>query len=65
MTTDYAKAKGASPNTDAGYGGSWWLRSPTYATYGETAHYVLSNGSRDSTGVDWSQGVVPALCIEN
>lgn len=64
VTTDYAKATGASQSGTAGSGGMWWLRSPSYSFdydagsingYGN-AHYSGSVGATYG-------GVVPTLSI--
>ena len=64
MTTDFAKASGAYQHTTAGYGGIWWLRSPSCNNSSSARSvngYALANGYSDvylATG-----GVCPALCI--
>ena len=65
VTTDYAKATGAYQGDPlAGYGGRWWLRSPSYseANYARVIYY---NGDAYSVGSVYSTlvGVVPALSI--
>ena len=66
MITDFAKASGAWQNTTAGYGGWWWLRSPSY-TGSTTARNVLyDGGARDNPYVGYtSGGVCPALSLKN
>jgi len=65
--TDYAKANCAYQNTDAGAGGYWGLRSPSYDNsynYKDSAYVVMSGGSIYPCGVkDTNEGVVPALAI--
>lgn len=65
LTTDYAKDKGACQNTTDGYGGCWWLRSPS-ADYRYNARYVHDSGRANySNGVSLADtGVVPALCLK-
>ncbi|MBR6565179.1 MAG: InlB B-repeat-containing protein [Spirochaetaceae bacterium] len=66
VTTDYAKATGAMQDSTSGYGGLWWLRSPSY-NFENFARGILSNGDANyyievivsSAYV----GVVPALSI--
>ncbi len=56
-TTDYAKIQGVNERM-------WWLRSPCYAD-GETVQNVWSGFFSSYTGVDRSSnGVVPAIKIE-
>lgn len=64
MTTAFAQAKGAFQNTNAGYGGYWWLRSPYYRS--NFARYVNSDGSASIIGDVYNAngGVVPALCLK-
>ncbi|MBR4004319.1 MAG: InlB B-repeat-containing protein [Treponema sp.] len=65
-TTDFAKASGADQqDTTAGYGGSWWLRSPyTDSGYSRGVGY---NGHGDSLAQvnNTPTGVVPALTLKN
>ena len=65
VTTDYAKANYAGQSTTDGYGGLWWLRSPSYIG-SRLAHYVDTDGDADI--IDYFLhvffgGVVPALSI--
>ena len=64
VTTDFAKACGACQNTSDGFGGYWWLRSPTY--YDSFATRRVSDygyaGLYSSVALD-DFGVVPALCL--
>ena len=64
VTTDFAKANNAYQSTTNGYGGYWWLRSPSYY-YSYIARLVLNDGYADLYGsVDYTgYGVVPALSI--
>lgn len=64
MTTDFAKDSGAYQSTTAGYGGSWWLRSPLYGGH-SGARDVYYDGCADrSYRVFYDNvGVVPALCL--
>lgn len=50
MTTDFAKASGAAQSTTAGYGGEWWLRSPSTADT-PAARHVYEGGSAYSLGL--------------
>ncbi len=64
MTTDWSRAGGAYQNTNAGYGGWWWLRSPGCSNSG-FARDVGNRGSAegyDYVGRDYAV-VVPALSI--
>ncbi|MBQ2552763.1 MAG: hypothetical protein II563_07970, partial [Treponema sp.] len=66
MTTDFAKASGATQSTTAGYGGEWWLRSPSTADT-PAARHVFEGGSAYSLGYEPSHsylGIVPALCVK-
>ena len=66
VPTDYAKATGASQeDSSAGYGGEWWLRSPSYDLE-SFAHCVDYNGIASGVLTSVSRtrkGVVPALSI--
>ena len=64
VTTDYAKANYAYQSTTDGFGGDWWLRSPSYIR-SRYARHVSSDGYADSNDSvnDTSYGVVPALSI--
>ena len=64
VTTDYAKATGAYQDSTEGYGGWWWLRSPSY-DHERFARAININGDADSDRpVDLAfVGVVPALSI--
>ena len=66
VTTDYAKANYAYQSTTDGYGGWWWLRSPSYRS-SIYAHYIDYDGSaKYSRDVDYIYGgVVPALCLSS
>ena len=65
MTTDYSKASGAYQSSTAGYGGWWWLRSPSYDRY--CARVVRDSGEASYfDDVDHIiEGVVPALSLQN
>lgn len=62
--TDYAKANNAYMDSTEGYGGYWWLRSPSYyRSYDvRTVNFGGDAYSDDSVG-EFDQGVVPALSI--
>ena len=66
VTTDYAKATGAEQESTSGYGGLWWLRSPSY-NFENFARGILSNGDAnyyiDVIVSLTNGGVVPALSI--
>ena len=66
VTTDYAKATGAMQDSTSGYGGLWWLRSPSY-NFENFARGILSNGDAnyyiDVIVSLTNGGVVPALSI--
>ena len=64
VTTDYAKATGAYQDSTEGYGGWWWLRSPSCLNE-NLARGIDDRGDADSNdAVDISYGgVVPALSI--
>ena len=64
VTTDYAKATGAYQDSEAGYGGEWWLRSPRYSP-DYVVYDIPSIGfAGGSSNVDFNDlGVVPALSI--
>lgn len=66
MNTDFAKASGANQNTNDGYGGWWWLRSPLWSD-NYNVHNVGANGSANGTYnvTNYTGGVCPALCINN
>ena len=64
--TDYAMANYAYQDSTDGYGGYWWLRSPSYDN--SYAYYVNYNGNTYSFSSECSVhksngGVVPALSI--
>ena len=64
--TDYAMANYAYQDSTDGYGGYWWLRSPTSDS--SWAYFVNYNGNTGSINSEWSVkksngGVVPALSI--
>ena len=62
--TDYAKANNVDLLSDDGYGGSWWLRSPSY-TSSSNVRIVYYHGYAyyyDSVH-NTTRGVVPALSI--
>ena len=63
-TTDYAKANYAYQSTTSGYGGYWWLRSPSYSG-SNYARLIYYNGDADgNSSVNGSNpGVCPALSI--
>lgn len=65
MTTAFAQANGAFQSSTAGYGGSWWLRSPI-CDDSISAHIVDIDGNASICGTkDFGyRGVVPALCLE-
>ena len=68
MTTDFAKASGAYQNTTEGYGGGWWLRSPTSttSTLARGVSYRGGSSKADNSGdIVYSTygGVCPALCL--
>ena len=66
VTTDFAKANNAYQyTTDDGYGGYWWLRSPSYGRCNR-ARDVCYDGDADGSGYVTSldNGVVPALSIK-
>ena len=64
VTTDYAKANYAYQSTTDGFGGDWWLRSPSYIR-SRYARHVSSDGNATtySYGYPTRGGVVPALSI--
>ena len=64
VTTDYAKANYAYQYTTAGYGGWWWLRSPSYDDSGY-ARGINRDGNANSYNYVNREhgGVVPALSI--
>ena len=66
VATDYAKANYAFQNTTAGWGGYWWLRSPSR----DYSYYARNVGSDGYAGISNSVllnyfGVVPALCLSS
>ena len=78
MTTAFAKESGADQNTTEGYGGCWWLRSPSndgadsFAALmvgepGGGGVWIDCDGDgweNDGFQVDYAEaGVVPALCL--
>ena len=66
VTTDYAKANYAAQNTTSGYGGYWWLRSPSHDQR-YNVRYVGQSGLADCyyySGRDIN-GIVPALCVDS
>lgn len=76
MTTAFAKESGADQNTTEGYGGFWWLRSPSnddsFAALmvgepgdgGDVLDSDSDGYANDGIGVDaYFLGVVPALCL--
>ena len=67
VTTDYAKAIRASQTSTTGYGGRWWLRSPSCDHNAVNfVRYVDVDGSADGaynlSGITYF-GIVPALSI--
>jgi hypothetical protein len=67
MTTDFAKASGAYQNTTAGYGGWWWLRSPSYLYSINARDVGYGGGANGHYGGVYSAfcGVCPALSLKN
>ena len=67
VTTDFAKANGASQDATAGYSGyasPWWLRSPDYGSRIEVRD-IDYDGFCNSINADYNYiGVVPALCLK-
>ena len=68
VTTDYAKATGASQRAEAGAGGVWWLRSPFRRSWSDRsyAYYIPGTGYADSYAnvpTNIEVGIVPALSI--
>ena len=65
VTTDYAKATGAyQGDFSAGYGGQWWLRSPSYDSDSFARGIGINGLAVFLSRVDLEQGgVVPALSI--
>ena len=64
-TTDYAEATGAYPgDSSAGYGGWWWLRSPSYRdVYIARDVYIDGDAYNNISVINARGGVVPALSI--
>ena len=64
VTTDYAKATGASQSSTPDQGGRWWLRSPFFRS-GANARCISNSGNANQNySVKFTDsGVVPALCI--
>ena len=64
VTTDYAKATGASQSSTLGYGGWWWLRSPSYDRENLARHIYNDGNAHYNVNVRRTDGgVVPALSI--
>ena len=67
VTTDFAKANGASQNAMAGYSSyasPWWLRSPYFDSRFEVRR-VNYDGLCDCDNANYNYiGVVPALCLK-
>ncbi|MBQ5999451.1 MAG: hypothetical protein IJL70_08280, partial [Treponema sp.] len=66
VTTDYAKANYAAQNTTSGYGGYWWLRSPSHDER-YNVRYVGQSGLADCYYYSARDinGIVPALCVDS
>lgn len=65
VTTDYARAVGASMDTTTSYGnGYWWLRSPS-SNISHFAHYVHLDGYFSSSSIvnNSNKGARPAIKI--
>ena len=69
LATDFAKANHAYQNSEDGYGGHWWLRTP-YASNSNMARDIADNGasaycqvSGNAGDNDGYVGLVPALTI--
>ena len=64
VATDYAKANHAYQSTTAGYGGWWWLRSPSYGSSGLVRTILNDGNATRNDGVRGRNGgIVPALSI--
>ncbi len=64
VTTDFAKANYAYQSTESGYGGWWWLRSPSCDSSGDTRNVFIYGGASSNGFVNNTDGgVVPALSI--
>ena len=63
VTTDYAKATGASQANGNVLGGLWWLRSPYYDKYYARRINQLGNADDYTFSQYLEMGVVPALSI--
>ena len=64
VTTDYAKATGAYQDSEADYGGWWWLRSPSYRNEYNVRYVYKVGHAGNGSGVDSIPlGIVPALSI--
>ena len=66
MTTDFAKASGAYQSTTAGYGGWWWLRSPSYLDSNHARRVDHDGYANYYYYVYYTfGGVCPALSLKN
>lgn len=65
ITTAFAQANGAYQHGTSGYGGSWWLRSPTYSDIDFARGVDFYGGAYGNRRVNIDNvGVVPALCLQ-
>ena len=60
FATDFAKASGTVPANQSPYATDWWLRSP----YDMQPYYVSLNTNYCNVNLS-TQGIIPALCLEN
>ena len=63
VTTDFAKANYAFQSSTSGYGGWWWLRSPSLGDVRVCVISVAGSANNYDVAGSTEGGIVPALTI--